>query len=74
MAIIAAFFIQNAEGTQDKLIQLIDQKVIQIVDDTTIMHKEDLLIHINNIDPMEKVYCIALPPVYLIHLTGEKYE
>jgi len=74
LGIIAAFFTQHAEGTQEKLMKLIDNKVIQIVDDNTIMHKEDLLMNINDIDLEEMVYCIALPPAYLIHLTGKKYE
>jgi len=74
LGIVAAFFIQNAEGTQDKLMKLIDSKTIQIVDDNTIMHKEELLMNINEVDPQEMVHCIALPPCYLIHLSGKKYE
>ena len=74
LGIVAAFFIQNAEGTQDKLMKLIDSKTIQIVDDNTIMHKEKLLMNINEVDTQESCYCIALPPCYLIHLTGKKYE
>ena len=74
LGIIAAFFTQNAEGTQEKLMQLIDTKTIQIVDNNTIMHKEDLLMKIDDVEPTEMVHCIALPPAYLITLSGKKYE
>ena len=74
LGIVAAFFTQNAEGTQEKLMKLIDTKTIQIVDDNTIMHKEELLMNINEVNPHEMVHCIALPPAYLITLSGKPYE
>jgi len=74
MGIIAAFFTQAAEGTQEIMVKLIDEKVIEIVDRQTLPGKEKLLVHIDKVDPQESCYAIAVPPAYVINLRGEKHE
>ena len=74
LPIIAAFFVNGNEGTQDSMMKLIDEKVVEIVDESTMPGKEDLLVKIDEVDPQESCSVIAVPPAFVIHLSGEKHE
>jgi len=73
LPIIAAFFVSGKEGVQDAMMKLLDERVIEIVDESTLPGKEDMLVNINEVDPQESCSVIAVPPAFVIHLSGEPH-